>query len=197
VPTITFGGLTIAYDADVLEPRPWTLAQSAWAVDLLTGLPEGPVLELCSGVGHIGLVVTARTGRRLVQVDDHPGACALARKNAADAGIAADVRCASIEEGVGRERFVLVVADPPYVPSGDTDRFAQDPGHAIDGGADGLALARRCVEVARDVLLDGCPLLMQTGGPDQAAALAEEAAPASYEIRSVGADRALLLLTLG
>lgn len=195
VPTITFGGLTIAYDTDVLEPRPWTLAQSEWAVELLAALPAGPVLELCSGVGHIGLVVAARTGRPLVQVDDDPVACALARRNAAAAGIPTDVRCAPVEEGVGAERFVLVIADPPYVPSDDTSRFADDPDHAIDGGDDGLAVARECVAVARRVLLDGCPLVMQTGGPDQAAALVEDAAPASHEIRSFGADRALLRLT--
>ena len=54
-----FGGLDIAYDATVLEPRGWTLAQSVVALDLEPALPPGAVLELCSGAGHIGLVVAA------------------------------------------------------------------------------------------------------------------------------------------
>ena len=54
--TVEIGGLAVAYGPDVLTPRPWTLAQSEWARDLLDEVPEGPILELCSGVGHIGLL---------------------------------------------------------------------------------------------------------------------------------------------
>ena len=44
-----FGGLRIAYDSRVLEPRPWTAAQSEWAAEILQAAPGGDVLELCSG----------------------------------------------------------------------------------------------------------------------------------------------------
>src|SRR5207342_2779859 len=49
VQTLSFGGLSIAHDDRVLRPRRWTLHQSHWALELLPGLPDGPVLELCSG----------------------------------------------------------------------------------------------------------------------------------------------------
>src|SRR5436189_110702 len=54
--TTEVGGLVFLHDERVLSPRPWTEAQSAWARELLEVVPDGPVLELCSGVGHIGLL---------------------------------------------------------------------------------------------------------------------------------------------
>ena len=42
------------------------------------------------------------------------------------------------------ERFAVVIADPPWVPRADTGRYPEDPVLAIDGGDDGLDLARAC-----------------------------------------------------
>ncbi|MCU1378772.1 MAG: methyltransferase, partial [Acidimicrobiales bacterium] len=141
-----FGDVRIAYDDQVLEPRPWTIEQSRWAVELLADQPEGPVLELCAGAGQIGLVVAIHTGRRVVQVDADQRACAYALRNADAAGVEADIRCGDVERAVGRvERFCLVIADPPYVPAHETDEHPDDPGHAIDGGDDGLDVARACL----------------------------------------------------
>jgi methylase of polypeptide subunit release factors len=195
VATVQFGPIEIAFAEGVLEPRPWTIEQSRWAVELCHALPDGPVLELCSGAGQIGLVVALETGRPLVQVDDHDDACAFARHNADAAGVLTDVRCAPIDAALeADERFPLVMADPPYVPSHATDAYEDDPDHAIDGGPDGLAVARRCLAVARTALAPGGVVLVQTGGPDQAATLAAEAGFATPEIRTYGPDRAVLLL---
>ena len=81
-----FGRLRIAFDDRVLRPRPWTAAQSAWAAEILATAPAGPVLELCSGAGQIGLLAVADIDRRLVCVDLDPVACDYARRNAAAAG---------------------------------------------------------------------------------------------------------------
>jgi methylase of polypeptide subunit release factors len=194
VPTTSFGGLEIAFDEGVLEPRPWTVAQSEWAIELLHALPDGPVLELCCGAGHIGLVVARATGRTLVQIDDDERACGFARHNADANGVVTEVRHASIDDAVAPdERFVLVLADPPYIRSDATDRYDADPDHAIDGGPDGLDLARRCIAVAPGALADGGVLLVQTGGPAQAEALAAEAAFARHEVRRHDDERAILL----
>ena len=170
----TFGSLTIAYDDSVLEPRSWTTAQSHWAADLLRGVPDGPVLELCSGAGHIGLLAVVLAPRRLVQVDLNPAACAFARANAADAGPAVEVEV--IEGPVDgalepSARFVGVIADPPWVRSDETTRFPEDPLLAIDGGTDGLDLARTCVEVAGRHLVEGGWVLLQMGTTEQVEAL--------------------------
>jgi len=47
-----------------------------------------------------------------------------------------EVRCADLGSAVAEgERFPLVLADPPYVPSGEAGDFPDDPEVAIDGGS--------------------------------------------------------------
>ncbi len=176
---VEIGGLAIAYDERVLEPRPWTVGQSAWAAELLASLPAGPVLEVCSGAGHIGLVAVLRHDRRLVQVDVDPIACDFARLNAEAAGLLGrvDVRCGPLDEAVlPRERFPLVIADPPWVPTRDVARYPEDPVVAIDGGPDGIDLALRCVDVAGRVLTPAGTCLLQLGTSAQVDAVRQHLA---------------------
>jgi release factor glutamine methyltransferase len=179
--SVRFGPLDIAYDERVLEPRAWTLHQSEWAAALLAGAPAGPVLELCSGAGQIGLAAAVLADRDAVLVDASEVACEFARDNAAAAGWAGrtDVRHEPMTEALSaRERFALVLADPPYIPSAGTSTYPEDPLSAIDGGDDGLDLARTCLGVAARHLEPGRPLLLQLRDEEQAARLATEASDA-------------------
>lgn len=160
------------------------MEQSAWAIELSPELPPGPVLELCAGVGHIGLVVAQVTRRALVQVDADPHACELAVENAAAAHVKTDVRAREIEDAVGpEERFVIVLADPPYVPSAEVDRFPDDPPAAIDGGPDGLDVVRRCLAVAAAHLAPGGVVLLQLLDEGQASRL-DDAGLRVVDVRS-------------
>ena len=156
------------------------------------------MLELCAGAGQIGLVLAHETGCLLVQVDSDERACHFARHNAHANDLEADLRCASLEDALAPdERFRLVLADPPYIRSGDTGQYRDDPAHAIDGGDDGLDLARACLTVTARHLLDGGHVLIQLGGPEQAATLSTEAETfglEAIETRVHGIDRSLLLL---
>jgi methylase of polypeptide subunit release factors len=172
--SVDFGGLRISYDARVLRPRSWTVAQSQWAAALLAEVPEGPVLELCCGAGQIGLLAVRDSDRELVCVDADPVAAAYARQNAEAAGLGrrVEVREGLLSEAVGdHEQFPLVVADPPWVPRADVGRFPDDPLTAIDGGDDGLAVARECVAVVVGHLAPGGAALLQLGTRAQASAL--------------------------
>jgi methylase of polypeptide subunit release factors len=195
---VDFGGLQISYGDDVLEPRPWTLEQSRWAASLLADAPDGRVLELCAGAGQIGLVVAHATGRALVQVDADADACDHARRNARAAAVATDVRCGDVDAVLADdERFPFVLADPPYVPADEVADLPDDPDDAIDGGDDGLDLARVCLRVAAAHLPEEGLVLIQLGGPGQAASLSGEAGAhglVEVETRTYGPDRALLLL---
>lgn len=176
---LTFRGLAISFDERVLEPRPWTEAQSAWAAELLAEAAPGPVLELCAGVGHIGLGAVRDSDRRLVMVDVNPAAEEFAVQNAAANGLAEriDFRLARLDEALeDGERFAMVVADPPWVRSAETSRFPEDPVLAIDGGDDGLDLARTCVGLMDRHLADGGSGLLQLGNTMQAETIAAEAA---------------------
>ena len=185
---LTFGSLRIAFDDRVLRPREWTTAQSEWAAELLATAPDGPVLELCAGAGQIGLLAVVGSGRRLVCVDANEVACDFARANAAAAGVAerVEVRHARLQEALSPEElFPLVIADPPWVPRGETGRFPEDPLIAIDGGPDGLDLARACLDVIDAHLTPGGSALLQVGTAAQAATLATERPLAGGELAVV------------
>ena len=174
VQTLRFGCLIIQYDSTVLRPRPWTLAQALWGAEVLAALPETPILELCSGAGHIGLALAARTDRRVILTDSAAAACAHARANVEANGFAdrVEVRRASIRQmAAGDERFALVLADPPWVPSAQTGRYPDDPLQAIDGGPDGLVLAYECAAAMSRLLLDGGMAIIQLGDVEQASML--------------------------
>ena len=188
---MVFGDLTIAFDERVLCPRPWTVAQSAWAEELLATAPPGPVLELCAGAGQIGLLGVRRTGRDLVIVDRNRAACRFALANAEAAGMrdrvtvrAADFECALRAD----ERFALILADPPWVRSDRVGRFPDDPTTAIDGGVDGLDVARSCLAVADRHLAREGSMLLQLGDDDQVRAIGE--AVARYGRLELGGSRA-------
>lgn len=188
--TTSFGGLRIEWDHRVLEPRAWTVLQARWAADLLDDAAPGPVLELCSGVGHIGLLAVSGTGRRLVCVDVDAAACEYARRNAAAAGLAdlVEVCCCDLNSFRGQERYPLVIADPPWVARGDTGRFPGDPLRAIDGGADGLDVARECLAVVDRHLDDGGHALLQVGSLVQVEALESAGLPAGLRLVEARAE---------
>lgn len=194
--TAYVGRMEIRWDARILEPRPWTADQSRWAARLLTELPPGPVLELCSGAGHIGLLAVCGTRRELVCVDVDPVATAYAEENAARNGVSGvEVRTQGVEEAAGdARRYVLVIADPPWVPSAETGRFPEDPLRAIDGGADGTDLALACARTAAAVLEPGGALLLQLGTGAQVDAVVTAVAPALLEVERRTCQGGVLVL---
>jgi release factor glutamine methyltransferase len=168
----SFGPVTIEADASVLTPRQWTLAQSTWAAELASETPPGPILELCCGAGQIGLAAARLSGRALVQVDGNGRACAWARRNADRNRIASDVRHAALDHALGAdERFAVVIADPPYLPTAEIARYPEDPPLAIDGGRDGMSVIDTCLVVSARHTRPGAPVLLQVRGGSQAEAV--------------------------
>lgn len=150
------------------------MLQADWAGELSLELPPGPIVELCSGVGHIGQAAAVLSGRDLVQVDVEHRACALAEANATRNGIRqrVEVRCGDIGTGLrAGERFPLVLADPPYLTSDEVGGWPDDPQVAIDGGDDGLDLQRRCITAAAAHVLPEGVVLLQARGRAQIAEL--------------------------
>ncbi len=200
---MTFGPLVVTFDERVLRPRAWTMLQASWAAELAAEVPPGPILELCSGAGHIGQAAAVLAGRRLVQVDVDPHACALAEANAAAnvTGTPVEVRCGDLGAVLSAdERFPVVLADPPYLSRDEVDDWPLDPAHAIDGGPDGLDLPRRCLAVAgAHVTADGV-VLLQTRGREQVELLAPDLGAAGLvlvDVRAWDDQRAVALLRLG
>lgn len=176
LPLTDFAGLTVLHDAQVLAPRAWTVAQATWSAEILRRAPQGPVLELCAGVGHIGLAAVAEGRRELVMVDLNPAACDFARRNAGAALMShrVEVREGRMDEVIHPgEKYALMIADPPWVTTEGIGEFPDDPTLAIDGGPDGLEVARTCCAVIEAHLAEGGSAVMQLGSRAQAAAIAE------------------------
>jgi methylase of polypeptide subunit release factors len=195
-----FGPVDVEFDEAVLTPRPWTLVQSARAAQRLAHVPDGPVLELHCGAGHIGQAAAAWSGRHLVQLDDNPACCEWAAHNARRNRVPSSVLYADVDSApVATASCALVMADPPYVPAGETARYPEDPRHAIDGGADGLDGVRSCLPTAQRVLRSGGMLVLQVRGPRQAPLVEALTRVAHPELRVVdvvvvSAQRALVEL---
>jgi len=194
--TTAYGSLQIAYDDRVLRPRAWTVQQSRWAAERLAEVP-GPALELCCGAGQIGLLAITLEPRPLLCVDLSAPACAYARSNAQAAGLGdlVEVREGRAERVLRPdELFGLVIADPPWVPTDETGRFPEDPLLAIDGGLDGLDVARSCLRVAARHLLPHGEVLLQLGTAAQADLLARESADLTVREVRPGERGVLVLL---
>jgi methylase of polypeptide subunit release factors len=166
---VPFGDLLVQWDRRVLQPRPWTTAQSYWAAALAPHCPDGPILELFCGAGQIGLLAARETGRSLVQVDQDAVAADFARRNAEAAGITSDVRVGSVTGALDPdERFGLVIVDPPWVRTAEVSRFPEDPVLAIDGGFDGSDKVVLGLGVALRHLHPDGHAIVQVGNAEQA-----------------------------
>jgi release factor glutamine methyltransferase len=106
-------------------------------------------------------------------------ALAIARRNAAQNGVASRARFArgSLLESAGAERFDLIVSNPPYIPTADLAALQPEvrdcePRMALDGGADGLECLRQLAAAAPRALKPGGWLAVEVG-QGQAAPVAD------------------------
>jgi release factor glutamine methyltransferase len=175
---VEFCGLRIEVDAGVFVPRRRTELLVRQAAELAP--PQGVVVDLCCGCGALGLAVAAAVpGLELHAADVDAVAVACARRNVSPVG--GSVYGGDLFDALPaalRGRVDVLVANVPYVPS---DAIAwmppeardHEPRVALDGGADGLEVARRLVGGARGWLAPGGSVLFETsdGQAAEAAAL--------------------------
>jgi release factor glutamine methyltransferase len=168
-----FYGRMFRVDARVLVPRPDTEALVDAALSRTTHVSMSlRALDLCTGSGCVAITLAReRPTSRVHAIDLLDSALSVARDNALRLGAYnASFARADLFEGLdpARSRFDLVVANPPYIPSGEIASLASDvrdhePRVAIDGGTDGLQLVRRIVEGAPPFLVQGGTLALEVG----------------------------------
>ena len=154
-----FYGREFQITRDTLDPRPdsETLIDVALGLIAEGGIRERPlrILDICTGTGCLLLTLLAELPNATgVGTDISAAAIDVARRNADQLGMAgrAGWRRTDLATDVDGA-FDLIVANPPYIPSGDIGDLERevrdyDPRLALDGGADGLEPIRR---IARDV----------------------------------------------
>ena len=189
---VEFCGLRVAVAPGVFVPRRRTEALAEEAVALSRA--GAVVVDLCCGSGALGLAVaTSVADVELHAADVDPAAVACAAANIAGVGgraYAGDLFAPLPEELRGR--VDLLMANVPYVPS---DAIALMPPEArlhesrvaLDGGADGLDVARRVIaEAPRWLAPDGLLLFETSEG--QAPAAVDAVATAGLVARVVSDD---------
>jgi release factor glutamine methyltransferase len=187
-----FGGLRIAVAGGVFVPRRRTELLVEEAVRLTR--PGAVVVDLCCGSGALGVAVaTAVQDVELHAADVDPAAVACARGNVARVGgraYAGDL-FAALPVGL-RGRVDLLLANVPYVPSDEIgllppEARLHEARVALDGGTDGLDVARRVIAETRRWLAPGASLLFETS-EEQAAAALETVTAAGLRARVVTDD---------
>ncbi len=166
-----FWSVMLKVTPDVLTPRP----ETETLVELvLSAIPERrpfSLLDLGVGSGAILLaILSERPAGRGLGVDFSEEALAVARDNAASLGLSGRVALLRGDwtTGLGEASFDVVVANPPYVRSGDIASLAPDvrehePRLALDGGADGLDAYRRLAPEILRVLRPGGLFAVEVG----------------------------------
>ncbi len=166
-----FWKIMLKVTPDVLTPRPDTES----LLDVL--LPKIPadhavsVLDLGVGSGAILLaILSERPAARGLGVDVSAEAVAVARENAANLGLSSRVALLRGDwtAGLASDSFDVVVANPPYVPTGEIADLApevrdHEPWLALDGGPDGLDAFRVLAPQAMRVLRSGGVFAVEVG----------------------------------
>jgi len=169
--TREFYGRTFAVDPRVLVPRPETELLVEAVLQAVPRDAEIRVLDLCTGSGCVGITLALERPRaRVLATHTSPGAVEGARANAAALGPADrfEARLGDLLAPVeGEPPFDVVVANPPYVPTGELPTLSpevrREPPLALDGGADGLDVVRRIAEEAPRRLVPGGLLALEIG----------------------------------
>ncbi len=185
-----FLGLRVAVAPGVFVPRLRTTLLARRAAEGLR--PQDVALDLCCGTGAVGMALLAAVpGLEVHAADIDPAAVACARRNLpADRvheGDLYDALPASL-----RGRLSLVAANAPYVPTAAIATMppeARDHEHrvALDGGPDGLDIARRVLAEAPRWLAPGGRVLVETSAAQRETAAAHAAA-AGLDVTVASAD---------
>ena len=190
-----FCGLRLRVAPQALIPRPETELLVAWALENLRGGSPSLVIDLGTGCGAIACALARELpGLGVVGIDISADALAVAAENVRALGLEGRVRLVrgDLFGPIARASADLVVANPPYIPSGDLDTLPvevrdYEPRLALDGGPDGMAYHRRILTEAPDHLRPGGWLLMEAG-EGQADAIAMRLWEAGFEVVEVRRD---------
>jgi release factor glutamine methyltransferase len=172
---VEFCGRWLQVAPTVYVPRAQTEELARRAATLLPD--HGRAADLCTGAGPVAAHLQAEVPTaRVVGVERERNAARCAAGN----GVRVVVGDLALPIRPG-SAFDVVTAVPPYVPTGElrflpADVQRYEPRAALDGGSDGLEVARRVVAAAGGLLHPGGSLLVELGGEQDEALAASLAA---------------------
>lgn len=191
-----FYGLDLRVEGGVLIPRPETerlveivlseLRSAPSEASNRVGGPRGSrnrvIIDVACGSGAIALALESELeGSEVWGGDLSEAAVSLARRNAAALGLEARFVQSDLlthpDLAAAARRADAVVANPPYLPSGDAPNLPPEvraePAAALLGGEDGLDVARELALQAHALLPEGALLALELD-PRNARAFGDE-----------------------
>jgi release factor glutamine methyltransferase len=162
VGSAAFRKLTLAVDERVLIPRPETELIVDLVLELTDAWPGGTAIDVGTGSGAIALALASEaTFTRVLAGDISSDAIEVARGNAERLKetdrAKLDFRVGSLFAPFAGERARVVVSNPPYIAAFEAEELPDnvrswEPAVALFGGPDGMAVIRRLIRDARQVL---------------------------------------------
>ena len=197
-----FYGLELLVDRRVIVPRPETEHVVEQALAIAREFDPPVIADIGTGSGCIALALAANLERAVIYATD-------SSRDALEVA-AANVRRHNLGDRVRLlrgdlldplpESVHIIVSNPPYIASGEFPGLMPEvrdyePGEALDGGADGLAVIRRLIDEAPQHLRDRGALVVEIGadqGPRVRALARSHFARVRLERDLAGLDRVLV-----
>jgi release factor glutamine methyltransferase len=166
-----FWGREFEVTPAVLVPRPETEIVIEEALEASrAGQSFGTIVDVGTGSGCLAVTLALEfPDARVYATDMSAAALAVARRNAALHGAGSRITFVGCDLLDGIDALAdLVVSNPPYVPSAETDRLQPEvaryePHAALFAGSDGLAAIRRLLATAPACLANGGLLIVEFG----------------------------------
>jgi release factor glutamine methyltransferase len=167
-----FYSLSFAVSPSVLIPRPESEFVVVEYLEVTRHLSTASAVDVGTGSGCLAIASAHHHhGSRFIAIDVSEPALAVARRNAAQIGVAdrIDFRRGHRLEPVAEEGpFDAIVSNPPYIPSEsikDLEPGVRDhePRMALDGGPGGLDIVARLIEESVGLLKPGGHLILEIG----------------------------------
>ncbi|MBC7900229.1 MAG: peptide chain release factor N(5)-glutamine methyltransferase [Saprospiraceae bacterium] len=166
-----FFGLDFEVTPDVLIPRPETEMLVQHSIEILSEIEDPVFCEVgvgsgCIAISMLHVVQTASA----VGLEISEGAIAVAKRNAERNDVANRLNLchSNVYSALKKERFDLIVSNPPYVPAADIAGLQPEvrdfePHGALTDGTEGLLIIETIVERSPEFLQSGCFLIMEIG----------------------------------
>jgi release factor glutamine methyltransferase len=168
-----FFSLDFDVTPDVLIPRPETelLVEKA-----IVWLQESPVRRTIADIGTGSGVIAVSMAVKvpdtdILATDISAKALKVAKRNAENLGVSNNIEFIECDLLPDKDTFInnhlpfdLICANLPYIPTQTLSRlpvFGREPTVALDGGADGLDLFRRLLNIAPDWLAPNALILLE------------------------------------